>query len=39
MYGEGSEVGAHLYSMCVSKELVLKTSEQLSARKADIRPA
>ena len=33
------EVGPHLYSVCVSEELVLETSEELSARKANIRSA
>ena len=34
--GEGRNVGSHLYSVCVSEELVLETSVQLSARKASI---
>ena len=32
----GMAGGAHLYSVCVSEELVLQTSEELPARKASI---
>ena len=34
--GGGGKAGSHLYSVCVSEELVLETSVQLSARKASI---